>query len=126
MKTNYYQKIRDEFLEPAGLINKELTFGCWISWIRLRAPDDWEEIEYQYCGYNLEKWDEIIGNDYDIREVMIYLSRWNSRNFWLQSSWELFDDSFWTESVFQFDLSKPLKDQDLKGLYELMVEVSKS
>lgn len=127
----YYSKIRDEFLEPAGLINKELTFGCKIRhWHSFNPEVEWREqigtvIENQGRWIVLAEWFsveeyEILGHDYDLREVMQWF---HTLDYALRTGGMLLPLTWDGESCL-LDLSKPLKDQDLKGLYELMKEVS--
>lgn len=63
---------------------------------------------------------EILGHPYDLREVM----RWCQWKWWanLFQNWELF---IWENEAIELDLSKHLKDQDLKELYEAMKSISK-
>lgn len=89
---NYYSKIRDEFLEPAGLIDKELTMGCLIRFkdkntkaVYLCHSDNlgnYPRIDFINCAtgkvsaYSVIEQYEILGHDYDLREVMQWLNKY--------------------------------------------------
>jgi uncharacterized protein related to proFAR isomerase len=118
MENKYYNLIREEFLEPAGLINKALSFGCQIKntgiqTVLLAEMDFLKGKEILYVInkdvieeiYITEKAIEIIGHPYDLREVMRWFESHTDCDLYIQK---------------YVDLSKPLIDQDLEPLYNLM------
>ncbi len=156
---NYYDKIRDEFLEPAGLINKEETEGCMITFIDKYESKRLAKILKKELIFNkllftvqwyFKNWGsfitrvrnsdtEILGHPYDLREVM----RWFEYQYYNQNScllsayisaqWYIEVKTMerwiwgWEWSEFKqikINLSKHLKDQDLKELYEVMKSIN--
>lgn len=143
MTTNYHEEIT-KLLDSAGLIDKTLSKGCEIkewpfSWISTYLGKQ-EESRY-HCYFfpkeqtsfltdEIEKF-EILGHPWDLREVMAWFEK---QKLWEYTGIELignclcktFADGYWykREKLVEFDLSKPLSQQDLKPLYELMKSIS--
>ncbi len=92
MPNKFYDLIRDEFLDPAGLINKELSFRFYVIRDEFLQP---------------------VGHIYDLREVVLWVYRNSSEP--MRTTKDVFDS---------IDLFKPLIDQDLEQLYNLMKSLS--
>jgi hypothetical protein len=145
MPNKFYDLIREEFLEPAGLISKEKTLWCFVKhswWTEQIVWDAWELLYqgWSICGWEDYVWDsignisdieryeeiEILGHPYDLREVM----RW----FYLKRDYYFFNGNGNISEIdvyeggecllLNINLSKPLRDQDLEPLYNLMKSLS--
>ena len=127
---SFYEKIRTEFLEPAGLINKELSEWCIINY-KVDDDFDWDwhiarivevvaktvffrpRTIYGGTDYSDDETEyEILGHPYDLREVMRWLKNNNEPRLNTLCA------------LNTIALSKPLQQQDLSELYKLMKSIS--
>jgi len=141
MENTFYTRIRDEFLEPAGLINKEVSFWCevknyrWVwKFIWINCPwwiDSYYSIDIDWSRYDVSLWswvevpkEVILGHPYDLREVMRWFDK-EKQMYFIWADWVIGTRSA-TDVEAKLDLSKPLRDQDLEPLYNLMKSLSGS
>lgn len=135
MTTNYHEEIT-KLLDSAGLIDKTLSFGCLCKdpagQLFMLVDDSKEKVFdvcYQSFGATLvskEVFIEILGHPWDLREVMAWFMQYGDALAYRKKYKDMYlaTDMEVRPSHFLIDISKPLSQQDLKSLYELMKSIS--
>lgn len=141
MQTNYQEEIR-KLLNDEGLINKELSSGCKVLAFLYR---NWDIVDDRSVDRFTLSCEDIVSDGrfithcqeeyiiyenlyhpWDLREVMAWFDK-QDVNMGVTNNGDFVyinEDNEWVyKKVWVLNIIKPLSEQDLKPLYELMISI---